>query len=232
MNRLEIAKNKLAEIQKAEEYFNALATNIQLSGAGLKVISLSSVQENEGKSTTSTNLAVAFARGGYRTLLVDADIRNSVMTGVFRSRTKIAGLTDFLAGQSSLEQIVYSTDIPHLDIIESGQVAPNPTGLLQSKNFETLMLSLRQRYDYIIVDTPPIGVVIDAAIVSQHCDGTVLVVEASANSRKTVNKAQEQLQQTGKPFLGVILNKFDVKLEEYGSYGVYGSYGEYGKNKQ
>ena len=133
MNTLEISKNKLQEIRKVEEYFNALATNIQLSGVDLKVIAVSSVQENEGKSTTSTNLAVAFARAGYKTLLVDCDIRNSVMTGIFRSRTKIQGLTDFLSGRSQLDQILYATDFPNLDIIESGQVAPNPTGLLQSK---------------------------------------------------------------------------------------------------
>ena len=88
MNTLEISKNKLQEVRKAEEYFNALATNIQLSGVDLKVIAISSVQENEGKSTTSTDLAVAFARAGYKTLLVDCDIRNSVMTGIFRSRTQ------------------------------------------------------------------------------------------------------------------------------------------------
>ena len=142
MNTLEISKNKLQEIRKAEEYFNALATNIQLSGVDLKVIAISSVQENEGKSTTSTNLAVAFARAGYKTLLVDCDIRNSVMTGIFRSRDKIQGLTDFLSGRSQLDQILYATDFPNLDIIESGQVAPNPTGLLQSKNFTVMMDAL------------------------------------------------------------------------------------------
>ena len=178
MNTLEISKNKLQEIRKAEEYFNALATNIQLSGVDLKVIAISSVQENEGKSTTSTNLAV---------------------------------------------------DFPNLDIIESGQVAPNPTGLLQSKNFTVMMDALREHFDYIIVDTPPIGVVIDAAIIAQRCDGTVLITESGANGRKAVQKAKDQLEQTGTPFLGVVLNKFNIKAAEYGSYGGYGSYGEYGK---
>ena len=113
--------------------------------------------------------------------------------------------------------------------MESGQIAPNPTGLLQSKNFTMMMEALRRHYDYIIVDTPPIGVVIDAAIIAQRCDGTVLVVESGTNRRKMVQKAKEQLEQTGTPFLGVILNKFNIKAAEYGSYGGYGSYGEYGK---
>ena len=129
MNTLEISKINYKKFGRQKNTFNALATNIQLSGVDLKVIAISSVQENEGKSTTSTNLAVAFARAGYKTLLVDCDIRNSVMTGIFRSRDKIQGLTDFLSGRSQLDQILYATDFPNLDIIESGQVAPNPTGL-------------------------------------------------------------------------------------------------------
>ena len=122
------------------------------------------------------------------------------MTGIFRSRTKIQGLTDFLAGRSQLDQVLYATDFPNLDIIESGQVAPNPTGLLQSKNFTVMMDALREHFDYIIVDTPPIGVVIDAAIIAQRCDGTVLITESGANGRKAVQKAKEQLEQTGTPF--------------------------------
>lgn len=86
MATLEIVKSKLTAMTQAEEYFNALSTNIQLSGTNIKVVAISSVQPNEGKSTISTNLATAFARAGYRTLLIDADIRNSVMTGVFKSQ--------------------------------------------------------------------------------------------------------------------------------------------------
>ena len=96
MNTLEISKINYKKFRKAEEYFNALSDEYSIKRGGLKVIAISSVQENEGKSTTSTNLAVAFARAGYKTLLVDCDIRNSVMTGVFRSRDKIQGLTDFI----------------------------------------------------------------------------------------------------------------------------------------
>lgn len=88
MSKLELTKQKLDSVKKAEEYYNALRTNIQLSGDNLKVITISSVEPSEGKSTTSTNIALAFARAGYKTLLIDADIRNSVMSGVFKSREK------------------------------------------------------------------------------------------------------------------------------------------------
>ena len=228
MATLEIIKNKLAEMHQAEEYFNALSTNIQLSGSDIKVVAVSSVQPNEGKSTISINLSLAFARAGYRTLLIDADIRNSVMTGVFKSQRKVEGLTEVLSGNADISRALADTDYPNLDVFLSGQVSPNPTGLLQGKNFEVIMGVLREHYDYIVVDTPPIGMVIDAAIIAQRCDGSFLVSASGAVSRKAVQKAKEQLEQTGTSFLGVVLNKYNIDLERYGAYGTYGGYGSYG----
>ena len=214
--------------RKAEEYYNALRTNIQLSGSELKVISMTSVNPGEGKSTTSTNIAWAFARVGYKTLLVDADIRNSVMSGVFKSREKITGLTEFLSGTSDLSQGLCDTNVENLFVIQAGTISPNPTALLQSENFSTMIETLRKYFDYIIVDTAPIGIVIDAAIITQKCDASVLITAAGETNKKDVQKAKEQLEQTRKPFLGVVLNKFNTSAEKYGSYGEYGSYG---KNK-
>ena len=226
MSKLELTKQKLDSAKKAEEYYNALRTNIQLSGDNLKVITISSVEPSEGKSTTSTNIALAFARAGYKTLLIDADIRNSVMSGVFKSREKITGLTDYLAGTQDLSNGLCETNVENLFMIQSGAVSPNPTALLQSTNFELMIETLRKYFDYIIVDTAPIGVVIDAAIIVQKCDASILVTEAGRTKRRDIQKAKVQLEQTGVPFLGVILNKFDVKREKYGSYGTYGSYGK------
>lgn len=228
---LELSSKKKNSIQRTEEYYNALRTNIQLSGEDIKIVSLTSVQPNEGKSTTSTNLAIAFARAGYKTLLIDADIRNSVMSGVFKSSAKITGLTDYLAGKTDLSQGLCETDVKNLFVIESGQSSPNPTALLQSKNFDAMMNILRRYYDYVIVDTPPIGLVIDAAIISQKCDASILVAESGSVKRKALQKAKEQLEQTGTPFLGVILNKYDVSGDRYGAYGAYGNYGNYGKKR-
>lgn len=230
MPTLEITQKRLDAVKKAEEYYNALRTNIQLSGENLKVIALSSVQPGEGKSTTSTNLALAFASAGYKTLLIDADIRNSVMSGVFKSREKITGLTDFLSGTTDLSQGLCETNADNLFVIQSGQISPNPTALLQSENFSTMVDTLRKYYDYIIVDTAPIGMVIDAAIIVQKCDASILVTESGATHRRDLQKAKDQLEQTGTPFMGVILNKFDTQVEKYGSYGNYGNYGNYGKN--
>ena len=226
MPTLEIAHKKLDQARKAEEYYNALRTNIQLSGNNLQVISITSVKPGEGKSTTSTNIAWAFARAGYKTLLVDADIRNSVMSGVFKSREKITGLTEFLSGTTDLSHGLCDTNVENLFVVQAGSISPNPTALLQSENFSTMIDTLRKYFDYIIVDTAPIGIVIDAAIITQKCDASVLVTAAGEANRKDVQKAKDQLEQTNKPFLGVVLNKFNTSAEKYGSYGEYGSYGK------
>ena len=226
MPTLEIAQKKLEFIKKTEEYYNALCTNIQLSGDKLKVISVTSVNPGEGKSTTSINIAWSFARAGYKTLLIDGDIRNSVMSGVFKSREKITGLTEFLSGTTDLSHGLCDTNIENLFVVQSGTVSPNPTALLQSKNFNDMIETLRKYFDYIIVDTAPIGIVIDAAIIVQKCDASILVAEAGVAKRREVQKAKSQLEHTGKPFLGVVLNKFDVQREKYGSYGGYGNYGK------
>ena len=226
MPTLEIAQKKLDLAKKAEEYYNALRTNIQLSGNNLQVISIISVKPGEGKSTTATNIAWAFARAGYKTLLVDADIRNSVMSGVFKSREKITGLTEFLSGTTDLSHGLCDTNVENLFVVQAGSISPNPTALLQSENFSTMIDTLRKYFDYIIVDTAPIGIVIDAAIITQKCDASVLVTAAGEANRKDVLKAKDQLEQTNKPFLGVVLNKFNTSAEKYGSYGEYGSYGK------
>ncbi|CAG5241559.1 capsular polysaccharide biosynthesis protein Cps14D [Streptococcus pneumoniae] len=226
MPTLEIAQKKLEFIKKAEEYYNALCTNIQLSGDKLKVISVTSVNPGEGKTTTSVNIARSFARAGYKTLLIDGDTRNSVISGVFKSREKITGLTEFLSGTADLSHGLCDTNIENLFVIQSGSVSPNPTALLQGKNFNDMIETLRKYFDYIIVDTAPIGIVIDAAIITQKCDASILVTATGEVNKRDVQKAKQQLEQTGKLFLGVILNKFDVQHKKYGSYGDYGNYGK------
>ncbi|HEV0177157.1 TPA: polysaccharide biosynthesis tyrosine autokinase CpsD [Streptococcus pneumoniae] len=226
MPTLEIAQKKLEFVKKAEEYYNALCTNIQLSGDKLKVISVTSVNPEEGKTTTSVNIARLFARAGYKTLLIDGDTRNSVMSGFFKSREKITGLTEFLSGTADLSHGLCDTNIENLFVVQSGTVSPNPTALLQSKNFNDMIETLRKYFDYIIVDTAPIGIVIDAAIITQKCDASILVTATGEVNKRDVQKAKQQLEQTGKLFLGVVLNKLDISVDKYGVYGLYGNYGK------
>ncbi|HEW1390331.1 TPA: polysaccharide biosynthesis tyrosine autokinase CpsD [Streptococcus pneumoniae] len=226
MPTLGIAQKKLEFVKKAEEYYNVLCTNIQLSGDKLKVISVTSVNPGEGKTTTSVNIARSFARAGYKTLLIDGDIRNSVMSGFFKSREKITGLTEFLSGTADLSHGLCDTNIENLFVVQSGTVSPNPTALLQSKNFNDMIETLRKYFDYIIVDTAPIGIVIDAAIITQKCDASILVTAIGEVNKRDVQKAKQQLEQTGKLFLGVVFNKLDISVDEYGVYGFYGNYGK------
>lgn len=228
MPQLELVRAKAQMIKSLEEYYNSIRTNIQFSGRDLKVITLTSAQTGEGKSTTSVNLAISFARAGFRTLLIDADTRNSVMSGTFKSNERYQGLTSFLSGNAELSDVICDTSIDNLMILPAGQVPPNPTSLIQNDNFKSMIETVRGLYDYVIIDTPPLGLVIDAAILAHHSDASLLVVKAGADKRRTITKLKEQLEQSGSVFLGVILNKYDIHLDKYGSYGSYGGYGSYG----
>lgn len=228
MPQLELVRAKAQMVKTLEEYYNTIRTNIQFSGRNLKVITLTSAQSGEGKSTTSVNLAISFARAGFRTLLIDADTRNSVMSGTFKSNERYQGLTSFLSGNAELSDVICDTSIDNLMILPAGQVPPNPTSLIQNDNFKSMIETVRGLYDYVIIDTPPLGLVIDAAILAHHSDASLLVVKAGADKRRTITKLKEQLEQSGSVFLGVILNKYDIHLDKYGSYGSYGGYGSYG----
>lgn len=229
MAQLELIRTKAIEIKKTEEYYNAIRTNIQFSGANYKTIVLTSVQPGEGKSTTATNLAVSFARSGFKTLLIDADTRNSVLSGTFKANGRVQGLTAYLSGHCGLLETICDTNVENLSVIPSGPFPPNPTSLLQNNHFKELMSNVRSWYDYVIIDSPPIGLVIDSAIIAQQCDASVVVTEVGVIKRKFLMRAVEQMKQSGAHFLGVILNKVNHKDTSYGAYGSYGSYGNYGK---
>ena len=215
MTRLEIVDSKLRQAKKTEEYFNAIRTNIQFSGKENKILAITSVREGEGKSTTSTSLALSLAQAGFKTLLIDADTRNSVMSGTFKATGTIKGLTNYLSG-------ICETNVPRLMVVPSGKVPPNPTALLQNAYFNKMIEAIKNIFDYIIIDTPPIGLVVDAAIIANACDGFILVTQAGRIKRNYVEKAKEQMEQSGSKFLGIILNKVNESVATYGDYGNYG----------
>ncbi|MBF0710759.1 MULTISPECIES: polysaccharide biosynthesis tyrosine autokinase [unclassified Gemella] len=230
MKKIHINYNTNIIVKDLSEHYNALATNIQFLGKDIKTIAFSSVQPNEGKSTVTINLSKALSELGYKVLLIDADTRKSVLANRFRVEGgKIEGLTSYLSGNTEIENILYSTDIPNLTIIPAGKVPPSPLSLIQNPNFELMLNAFRKYYDYVIIDTPPIGAVIDAAIIAQKCDGSVLITESGAIKRKFVKKAIEQLESSGSRFLGSVLNKVDIESSHYGAYGAYGVYGKYGE---
>ena len=231
MARLELVKSKKELYDIAEEYHNSIRTNIQFSGRDLKVITLTSVQPDEGKSTTSANIAISFAKAGFKTLLIDADIRNSVMSGTFKADEKYEGLSSYLLGNAELSAVISHTNIENLMLIPAGHVPPNPTTLLQNRNFNFMIDTVKELFDYVIVDTPPIGHVIDSAIISQKADANILVTDAGAIKRRFIQKAKEQMEQSGALFLGIVLNKVEETLDSYGGYVAYASYGKSAKKK-
>ncbi len=206
-----------------QEAFKTLRSNTEFSGEDLHVICITSALPGDGKSTVSYNLACAFAESGKSTLLIDADLRKSVMRKYCRGGNPSSGLTHYLIGQRNFEQSVNITDINNLNIIFAGHVPPNPSELLVSKRFNALIEQAREKYQIVIVDTPPIGSVIDSAIVSKQCDGIILVLRDSEISYRIAQKCKEQLQASGTKILGCVLNNVDLASNRY--YGRY--YGKY-----
>ena len=227
MPDIKIKRQKLTT--PVEEAYKLLRTNLFFCGRDKKVIAVTSCTMNEGKSTVSMNLALSLAEDGKRVILIDADLRNSTMVGKLRCTGEKYGLAYYLSDMVTFDQVICSTDYENLDIIMTGRFPPNPAELLGSKTFRNMLDQLRQIYDYVIVDTPPVGSVIDGAIIAESCDGLIIVIEANAVSYRFVQRVKEQLDKTSCPILGVILNKVDASAEGYGRYGRYGQYGRYGR---
>lgn len=217
---------------QVREAINTLRGNIQLSGYDLKVISITSAMENEGKSSIAFQLARSLAALNKTTLYLDCDIRNSKTMSRYQIDQTVNGLSEFLCGRVVLNDILYRTGNQYLDMIFTGAVAPNPSELVSGPVFAWLLEEMKKHYDYVIVDTPPVNPVIDGALISQKCDGTVLVVESGETERVQAIRAKRQLEYAGIKILGVVLNKVDISGKGYGKYGKYGygkyGYGEYG----
>ena len=210
------------------EAYKSLRTNIQFCGEDKKVIAVTSCTPSEGKSSVCMQLAVALAESGKRTLLIDADLRKSVLVGrISTDGEEIKGLTHVLTGQATLQEVICSTDVKYCHLILSGPFPPNPAELLGGKNFAKMLTTLRDVYDYIIVDTPPLGSVIDAAAAAGFCDGVIMVIKAGVISYRFAQDVKSQLEKTNCPILGVVLNQVDTQKSVYGKYGKYGKY--YGK---
>ena len=213
---------------QTREAFKTLRSNIEFSGEGIKVINVTSCMPNEGKSEISFELSKAFAENGKKVLLVDADMRNSTMRTHFMKGRIAYGLSHFLVGNCSANAIVYKTDRANFHVIFSGPKTPSPAELLDSEPFSRLVEATKSVYDVVIIDSPPLGSVIDAAVIAKKCDGTVLVVSNAEVSFRLAQSVAEQLQRAGCRIFGCVLNKVNMKdASYYGHY--YGkSYGKYG----
>lgn len=210
-----------------EEAIKTLRTNIQFTGTEVKSIVVTSCYPNEGKSDVVFQLAREIGNMGKKVLVLDADIRKSSYINRFQVKQKTEGLSQYLSGQSRLQDIVYSTNFQGVDIIFAGPTAPNPSELLAQEKFASLIHGMREKYDYVLADTPPVGSLTDAAVVARQCDGAIMVIESDLVSRRIATKAKEQLEMSGCHILGAVLNKVDMKKNKY--YSKYSYY--YGENK-
>ena len=204
-----------------QEAFKVLRTNLQFCGQEVKVIAFTSCNENDGKTMVSLQIGKSFADLGKKVLVIDADMRKSVMAGRNTTAKVFTGLSEVLVGHSKLEDCVYATQYHGLHLIFAGKYPPNPVELLNSDYFKKLLEEARKTYDYIIVDTPPLGLVIDAAVIATKCDGTVLVL---GNAKVRASKAQEVLDQLKKSecrVLGVVRNRANSGKRGYFRKGYY-----------
>lgn len=209
-----------------KEAYKVLRTNIQLCGFDrkIKTIVVTSYNPEEGKTTTSINLAITMAKNGMKVLLIDADMRKPRASKPFQSKTG-AGLSTYIAGNAEFEEVLVKGKFEDFDYITCGHKPPNPSELISSSSFKNFLDMVEGIYDIVIIDTPPIGTVIDCAIISAMVDGTILVIKAGQTELEQVIKAKEQLEKVGAVILGALLNKIDK--HDYRSsnkyYNYYGS---------
>ena len=197
-----------------------MRTTILLSRAGAppQVVLISSAKPSEGKTSISTLEAVVFALNGAKVLLIDSDLRRPSVHLRFRIPNKV-GLTSVLAGKASLEQAIVSIpSVPSLRVMPAGPIAPGPSELLGSSQMQQMVEGLRSQYDFILIDTPPVLTVTDAAVLVSLSDGVVLVLRYGQSSRNVVGRASEILLRSGAHLLGVVLNAVDLQSADYSEY--------------
>ena len=211
------------------EAYKTLRTNVvfSLTGEGAcKVITITSSVQSEGKSITAANLALSFAAADKRVLLIDCDLRKPKLARLLQMNAT-AGLSNVLIEPQLLNSAVQPYQNTKMHVILSGNIPPNPSELLGSIRMEKLLEEMRNHYDYIILDSPPINMVTDAVILANKTDGVLFVVRAGHAERGNIQHALEQLEYAHAKVLGFVLNGTTSEGGRYGRYGRYG-YGRYG----
>lgn len=197
----------------AAEAYRSLRTRVQFSRAdkdSLKTILITSPAPQEGKTTVAINLAGSFALANKKTLIVDCDLRRPRLHQVLE-RDKKPGLIDYLVGDYKLNQVISPTEINGLYIITSGTIPPNPSEMLDSKQMENFLSEIRNQYDYIILDSPPIVAVTDAEILAKKVDSSILVISADVTEIAMLDRALQLLKHDNSNIIGTVLNNFSTK---------------------
>lgn len=220
-----------------EEAMNRLRINVSFLGSDVRKIMVISSEPNEGKSFVAMSLWMQMASAGEKTILVDADMRKSVMVENYQiSREdgkELWGLTHYLSDNKKLEDCILTTNIETGDLLPNVNNVVNPSMLLESRRFEGLLNYLAEEYRYVFLDVPPLGLVSDAERIGNLCDGAILVVRAGVTPKSIIRNSIAQLERAGCPLLGIALNRAGSGNGKYGKYygKYYGRYGKYYSDK-
>lgn len=191
------------------EAINTICTNLSFSGRNRKRIVITSYMQGAGKSYMCLNILYNMAKRGKHVLLIDADLRRSQLVASLRLETdgEMLGLAHYLAGHCELEDCIYETNMYGACVMPAGRYISSPMTLIDTPYFGEMLDYLAQQFDMILIDTPPVGLVVDAAEIAKCCDGSVLVVNYNTTRRRELIEAKRQMEQSGCPILGCILNK-------------------------
>lgn len=215
IRNIELINYYYPNIAVAEDY-RTIRTSILFSSLEetSQAIAFTSAFPQEGKSTTAVNTAVAFAQMDRRIVLLDADLRKPRLHKIFENSNRI-GLSSYLAGKAPLESIIQSTKVSGMDLIPCGLHPPNPAELLESRRFQQLIRLLKEEYDFVFVDSPPVLAVVDASVVSARVDGVVIVIKANKTTKKALYQSVETLRKAKAHILGVVFNEVRISRDGY-----------------
>ncbi|MGN0544294.1 MAG: CpsD/CapB family tyrosine-protein kinase [Acutalibacteraceae bacterium] len=199
-----------------DEAYNTLRSNLifSLTGKGCKVIEFTSCGMSDGKSINVLNTAITFAETNAKVLLIDCDLRRPNISRLLSHKSS-PGLTNVLVNASTLDESIVRLDDYNMDVLFAGYLPPNPSELLTSDALAELMSTLKERYDYIFIDTPPVAAVIDAAVIAKYTDGAVVVVRPGSVKKEELVNVVNQLEFADAKVIGFILNGIDVEDKGY-----------------
>lgn len=189
-------------------------------------VAVTSWSKGEGKSTATVNLAISFAKMGKRILLIDTDLRRPNIHNLLKLDNQI-GLSEVIGQFNDFEEVVHRNAIPCLDVLTSGTIPPNPSELIASASFDILMKELKQEYDYVIMDTSPIGVVADTLLLKDFVAGYVLVVRERVTSHGDIEKALQNIKLADSKVLGFLKVGCSLRDRKYYNKSNYGYYKYY-----
>lgn len=207
----------LQPMSSVAENLRTIRTNLSFMGAdnGLHAFCVTSAAPREGKSTIVINLAISLAQNGKRVLLVDTDMRRPRLHRAFKVAAR-RGISNALVGEAKVADLVIHTEVPNLDLIPCGPIPPNPSELLHTENFRKFLADAKSQYDHVVFDTPPLGAVTDAAVLTPQLDGVILVVKAQSTTRDAIRASARQLNDINGRIFGAIFNDVDLRSSRYG----------------